>query len=190
MPLIEGKSQKSFKKNIEAEMDAGKAQRQSVAIAYAMKRKAEERDRNKAHGGMMHYAHGGYAEGDMDEECYDCMRGNCDVHDPEGMNMLHEGGGDIVDRIIRRRMSEGGRVANQEHGPDDDDLAGFSPAEYDDLVLDDYLEPHYPAENRDLIGNEKEDEEDRDIVSRIMKSRRLRDKMPIAGYGESYGRNK
>lgn len=40
MPLIKGKSQKSFVKNLKTEMESGKPQKQSLAIAYAMKRKA------------------------------------------------------------------------------------------------------------------------------------------------------
>lgn len=43
MPLIEGKSKKSFSKNIETEMNSGKPQKQSVAIAYAEKKKAEKK---------------------------------------------------------------------------------------------------------------------------------------------------
>lgn len=52
MPLIEGKSKKSFEKNIETEMHAGKPQKQSLAIAYAMKRKAEHnKDAHMCSGG-------------------------------------------------------------------------------------------------------------------------------------------
>jgi hypothetical protein len=43
MPLIQGKSEKSFKKNLETEMNAGKPQKQSLAIAYSMKRKAQRK---------------------------------------------------------------------------------------------------------------------------------------------------
>lgn len=50
MPLIQSKSKKSFEKNVETEMDAGKPKAQSLAIAYAMKRRAD----NKAYGGMVH----------------------------------------------------------------------------------------------------------------------------------------
>lgn len=39
MPLIQGKSKKSFSKNIKAEMKSGKPQDQSLAIAYSVKRK-------------------------------------------------------------------------------------------------------------------------------------------------------
>ena len=44
MPLITGKSPKSFSKNVETEMTAGKPQKQAVAIAYSKKREAEGKD--------------------------------------------------------------------------------------------------------------------------------------------------
>lgn len=40
MPLVKSTSKKAFRANIKAEMRAGKPQKQSVAIAYAVKRKA------------------------------------------------------------------------------------------------------------------------------------------------------
>ena len=43
MPLIKGKSEKSFVKNLKTEMEHGKPQKQSLAIAYAMKRKAQKK---------------------------------------------------------------------------------------------------------------------------------------------------
>lgn len=42
MPLKTGTSPKTFSSNIKTEMAAGKPQKQSVAIAYAQKRKAEK----------------------------------------------------------------------------------------------------------------------------------------------------
>jgi len=42
MPLIKGKAaktRKGFSENVRREMDAGKPQKQAVAIAYAQKRK-------------------------------------------------------------------------------------------------------------------------------------------------------
>jgi hypothetical protein len=41
MPLKKGKSQKTFKYNVRAEVKAGKPVKQAVAIAYAMKRKSK-----------------------------------------------------------------------------------------------------------------------------------------------------
>jgi hypothetical protein len=92
MPLKHGKSEKSFKENIKTEMHHGKPQKQAVAIAYAVRRKAQHKAKgglipgvehphkgepmNKklhphahggpvqcAHGGPDHCAHGCYAEG-------------------------------------------------------------------------------------------------------------------------------
>lgn len=47
MPLIKGKSDKAFSKNVKAEMHSGKPQDQALAIAYSIKRKAQ----HKAKGG-------------------------------------------------------------------------------------------------------------------------------------------
>jgi len=58
MPLIKGKSEKAFKKNIETEMHHGKPQKQALAIAYSMKRRAKK----MADGGMP------TASSDMPEE--------------------------------------------------------------------------------------------------------------------------
>ena len=41
MPLVKSASKKAFRANIKAEIAAGKPQKQSVAIAYSVKRKAQ-----------------------------------------------------------------------------------------------------------------------------------------------------
>ena len=41
MPLNKSKSKAAFSENVAAEMHAGKPQKQAVAIAYAVKRRAE-----------------------------------------------------------------------------------------------------------------------------------------------------
>lgn len=53
MPLIQGKSPKAFESNVKAEMEAGKPQKQSLAIAYAIKKAAMKRASGKAMGGMV-----------------------------------------------------------------------------------------------------------------------------------------
>jgi hypothetical protein len=48
MPLVKSKSKKAFSENIRREMEAGKPQKQAVAIAYSVKRKAQgKRGRKK-----------------------------------------------------------------------------------------------------------------------------------------------
>lgn len=41
MPLVKSASKGAFRANIKAEMKAGKPQKQAVAIAYSVKRKAQ-----------------------------------------------------------------------------------------------------------------------------------------------------
>jgi hypothetical protein len=48
MPLIHSKSPKAFEKNLKTEMSAGKPQKQALAIAYSLKRRAPKK---MAHGG-------------------------------------------------------------------------------------------------------------------------------------------
>ena len=43
MPLIKSKSKKAFCSNVKAEMNAGKPQKQALAIAYSIKRKSKRR---------------------------------------------------------------------------------------------------------------------------------------------------
>lgn len=317
MPLIKGKSKNTFQKNLKTEMHEGKPMKQSLAIAYAMKRKG------KAHGGMMGYDDGGSVIGEniksaakeafktppskmakspsgvpstsdsgySDDEAakrqairksFGYSKGG-QVHNPSALmdersimdeidredmltgegyylkespfkkehvasnsSAMHEenknlnqhmvdmnastdthtedlvdrimdkrskdfsqdarlamGGevmgtpyqddeDDLVNRIMKKRhgdnndfsnldrYSEGGRVANQEHGPNNNDLAGFAPNEFDDLVLRDDLESTYGDDDNsgDDLGNAQEDHDREDIVSRIMRSRKKKDRMP------------
>jgi hypothetical protein len=41
MPLVKSGSKAAFRRNVKAEMKAGKPQKQAVAIAYSVKRKAQ-----------------------------------------------------------------------------------------------------------------------------------------------------
>jgi hypothetical protein len=41
MPLVKSASKAAFRKNVKAEMKAGKPQKQAVAIAYSVKRRAQ-----------------------------------------------------------------------------------------------------------------------------------------------------
>ncbi len=85
---------------------------------------------------------------------------------------------DMIGEIMEKRkmMSEGGRVSNDVGtGQEADKL----PNQFDDLVLRDDLEQHYTGANSgDELGNEQEDEDRRDIVSMIMKSRKKKDRLP------------
>ncbi len=82
--------------------------------------------------------------------------------------------GDMIDRIMRKHFSKGGMVAN-----DDEPIADGEPAQYDELAKDDHLEFHDTGANSgDEIGDAQEDDDRKDIVSRIMRSRSKKDRMP------------
>ena len=92
--------------------------------------------------------------------------------------MMAEGGEvddtDMVGRVMRKRMSKGGMVAN-----DTPPIVDSEPADYDDLALRDDLESSYTGANSgDEIGNKMLDEQDEDLVGRIMRSRAKKDRMP------------
>lgn len=237
MPLMHGKSAKAFSHNVGAEMDAGKPQKQSLAIAYAVKRRAK-----KAHGGAMcaegcamdhehMYEDGGavaagphisasagkvesdafknsgkaqlqkimdyvtgspmsgsgtakaaplpsptpkMARGGMAdaEDEYDPMQHPEPIYDEAAE---HEDD-DMISRIMRQRFSMGGKVANNVGTGQEADA---EENQFDDLVKDDDLEFHYTGANSgDDLGDQQEDEDRHDIVSKIMKSRAKKDRLP------------
>lgn len=84
---------------------------------------------------------------------------------------------DMVGRIMKHRehmYSKGGEVAN-----DDQPMADAMPNDFDDLALHDGLEFHDTGANSgDELGDEAEDHDRKDIVSKIMKSRAKKDRNP------------
>jgi hypothetical protein len=48
MPLVKSTSKEAFRKNVKAEIKAGKPQKQAVAIAYSVKREAAKKAPMKA----------------------------------------------------------------------------------------------------------------------------------------------
>jgi hypothetical protein len=42
MPLVKSASKEAFRKNVKAEMQAGKPQKQALAVAYSVKREAQK----------------------------------------------------------------------------------------------------------------------------------------------------
>lgn len=116
---------------------------------------------NEDYSGLDRYADGG-------------MAGASYVDDEQG----------LVDRIMHKRekglagldrYSQGGKVANDVGTGQEADK---NPNQFDDLVLDDDLYSTYGDDAGDDLGNDQEDEDRKDIVSRIMASRKKKDKNP------------
>jgi hypothetical protein len=187
MPLMNSKSNNAFKSNLKAEMHAGKPQKQALAIAYSVKRRAK-----KAYGGMMtgrpaaeDKHSGGYteetdselhphikpmelsesSEHDSDPLCVDCMAegGMCYAHGGESSNeKLHPNVEpmhpmEIAKMIRSKRMAEGGMV--------DDDGSDMLPRLDHKLNTDPSLEgyaltdtyPEHDHEESDTMAQDKED---------------------------------
>lgn len=51
MPLVKSKSPEAFRKNVKAEIAAGKPVKQAVAIAYAVKRSVQSKPAPKGNNG-------------------------------------------------------------------------------------------------------------------------------------------
>jgi hypothetical protein len=114
MPLMKSKSKDAFSHNVKAEMHAGKPMKQSLAIAYATKR------RSKSKGGMVEqltktkpseYAEGGMVEDELNDEQ---DREESPFEDPteEQEDFLASSPdpkpnmSDIIKKIRRRKMDE------------------------------------------------------------------------------------
>jgi hypothetical protein len=98
-----------------------------------------------------------------------------DNHQSEDCDM------DMVGRIMKKRemhYSKGGMVAN---GGEDElnEMADSKPNNFDDLSLRDDLSSSYSGANSgDDLGNDQLSDDEADLVSRIMKSRRKKDHLP------------
>jgi len=123
--------------------------------------------------------HGAFEVGPMTGDSFDSQRRaemghHNDPWDNYGTTDHME---DMVGRIMKQRQqhfSEGGRVANET-----DHEAGFAPNQFDDLALRDDLEfSDTGANSGDFLSDDREDADRKDIVSRIMRSRAKKDRMP------------
>ncbi len=151
-----------------------------MAIKYAMKKKAKKMC---ADGGMMMEPEADEMPKEDGYKNFDKEKGKEISEGFMGKNESYAHGGDVakddddlVMTIMKKRYSKGGQVSNDVgEGQDVDKMAN----QFDDLVLDDDLSADYTGENSgDEIGNEQEDDDRKDVVSQIMKSRKKKDRLP------------
>ena len=206
MPLIKSKSKKAFEQNLKTEIEEGTPMKQSLAIAYALKRKAKKMadggqveheaaesdaverqehqepqhdlvDRQEQSKPLKQLAEGGDIEEDsVDRQEHKAPQkdlvDHSDPSKPIIMQKLAKGG--VVDRIMAKR--KGPLAEAMEGEAEEDHLADSEENEFDDVVKEDSAESHIPSDEEH--SDEQEDEDRKDIVSKIMASRRLKDKMP------------
>lgn len=147
----------------------------SFPISYSMKKKSK-----MAKGGEIE---AGYSPKEADESTIGGTLSS--ILEADGGDVSNErasgyeegyGDSDMVNRIMKKRetYSKGGEVAN-----DTPMEADFKDNDFDDLAKDDDLEFKETAANSgDEDGDAAEDKDRKDIVSRIMSSRKKKDKNP------------
>ncbi len=145
MPLFKGKSKKDFAHNVKEEIGEGKSPKQSIAIAYSMKKKKASGGTVESGDSEMNYADGGAVKSplEMDEvECPSCQH----------------------------KFSHGGQVANESLP-----VADFEENEFDDLAKEDGLEFHETGANSgDEDGDPDPDKKKNDLASRAMAKRKAK----------------
>ena len=179
MSFIKSKS----KKALTDETESADCSPDALAAGYSMKKKARAK---MAEGGSV----GGHQSSGQGhtihihvnpQSGYDPTQSAPAKHDApaaaesdKGLNQHGEteeapGGDDMVDRILRKHFSEGGRVANETEGQGQ--LVDEKPNEFDDLALRDDLDFSYTDENSGDEDGSKLNQESGDMVDKIMKKR-------------------
>lgn len=124
----------------------------------------------------LNHKRGGYAEGGDVVE--DIMKGRGEASGTWMGNPAIGGGKPKTARDMddAAYYSKGGQVSND---VGEGQEAAKLPNQFDDLVLRDDMEFNYTGANSgDEIGDAQEDEDQRDMVSMIMKSRKKKDRLP------------
>lgn len=187
MPLLKSSSKKAMKKNIETEMDAGKPQKQSIAIAYDMAKRGKP-IKKMSEGGTLGEAIGfpkKMSQGGMAIE-----KENYDNDDTSDMSM--------ADKIMKKhkKMAKGGILDQDAEGSSDldeshddgavDIMLNGAPVKQSfnernhDMMDENYDEPlehlSYPAQSSIHASEGNQEDEDQkssdDIVSKIMRKMR------------------
>lgn len=169
MPLMKSKSPKAFEHNLKAEMHAGKPMKQSLAIAYSMKRKAKK----MAEGGQItdNYQSPNYGHNQTHPDLKD--------HEKESGYMQHEGNvqrpNSMAMKEDDRRLGEHGMYEQGPYGvpPNSTPNPSKNPPFFaDDLYdRDSDKEASMMAEGGQITDNYQSKDHMLDMVGRIMKQR-------------------
>lgn len=134
----------------------------SLAMAYAMKK----RSKKMAEGGEVAMDDTPMSAEERKKRLEASMRKA--FHYAKGGDVECDYDDEMVGRIMKSR---GGMIANES-----EPVADFEENQFDDLVLRDSLEfSDTGANSGDEIGDDQEDEDRKDIVRRIMRSRSKKD---------------
>jgi len=172
MPLLKSKSKKAFGKNVETEMKAGKPQKQSIAIAYSMKKKAQKMSKggnpyskmeesqrpNMASGGMVKSGDPemDYADGGTVEETPSQAGSGPEIQCPHCQKSFAHGG------FIGSYQSSSDGDCNAELSDPDNELSGYA---------EESAPMSSPNEHGLTDSGEQTEAHEMDMVGRAMKRR-------------------
>ena len=136
MPLIQSKSKKAFNKNVGTEMNAGKPQKQSLAIAFSVQRKNKRKKMAQGGGLEDETPHTGKDEAEMlrmkaDKKAY--AKGGSVQEDGMDESKPHSGKGatDAFRKAAdRKAFAKGGSLEDMEESEEKDLMKSASPGPY------------------------------------------------------------
>lgn len=181
MPLIKNKSKAAFGHNVGAEMNAGKPQKQALAIAYSIKRKG----RKMAKGGQvppqMEPREEQEHDHPMEHPAEPMQRVSPEATDADKMKSPmrhdHENEEAVAKIMLENRLAKGGMVSDtsEVNAPEDSEDDTYAPNNDAFLSAEgdgEYSSPHPQMDNEE--GHEEADQQKGDIVANILKSIRMR----------------
>lgn len=112
MPLLPGKSKKAMSENIKKEMDSGKPQKQSIAIALSARRASRKK----------------MSQGGAASHSYKSQHAAHD-HEMERLEHMSQGGG-IAEEIMKRKKRASGGMVDLEESSEE------QPNQYDELNME------------------------------------------------------
>lgn len=189
MPLIKGKSKQAFDKNVESEMDSGKPQKQSLAIAYDIQRRNKKK-KMMADGGEVESAYrqsieaGKFKQSEMD--AMDEAKRRADINAGKYKESMMADGGmvqdkSVADAVMRRRkakmMADGGIVDLEENAKEGKNL--LDDLNYEALKKENYSEQSAlddldQPEDSNLHDVELSDADEHDMVESIRRKMKLK----------------
>lgn len=178
MPLIKGKSKKAFGHNVAAEMNAGKPQDQSLAIAYNIKRKAKRK--MMADGGEAGSKKGPYMDKEGAKKIEEgatqsgWQPSEWSKNLKEGLGLAHGGHPKSVAEAIMSKkaqmMAEGGEVVDLNDDATEAPMGEFLQDQNEDATkkeLYDVDQVDGPAEAYNPHGNDDSEMDAYDMVDKI-----------------------
>ena len=174
-PLIKSPSKKAMSKNIATEMHAGKPQKQSIAIAYSVKRQAAKKPKMMAKGGELRAASDKPSADEKLKRSTDMLDGHEHEHHGEEdarheyMALAGHEDSEHAEHTLEGHEHEHGAELDARHESLSSDSIDAAKDEHDEHMLDGHPHSH-AAEKRaasKMVNEESEDEMETDMIHKM-----------------------